>query len=41
MVKRDKPVVPRPEGMYDSGNEPSEEDELHEYQAWFGLPIDP
>ena len=30
-VKRDTPGVPRPEGMYDSGNEPSDEDELHEY----------
>ena len=28
MVKRDKPSVPRPEGVYDSGNEPSDEDEL-------------
>ena len=36
-VKRDKPGVPRPEGIYDSGNEPSNEDELHEYQARFGL----
>ena len=40
-VKRDKPGVPRPEGMYDSGNETSDEDELHEYQARFGLPGDP
>ena len=40
-VKRDKPGVPRPEGMYDSGNEPSDEDELYEYQARFGLPGDP
>ena len=41
MVKRDKPSVPRPEAMYDSGNEPSDEDELREYQARFGLPVDP
>ena len=41
MVKRDKTGVPRPEVMYDSGNEPSDEDELHEYQARFGLPGDP
>ena len=41
MVKRDKPGVPRPEGMYDSGNEPSNEDELHKYQAHFGLLGDP
>ena len=30
-VKRDKPGVPRPEGTYDSGHEPSDEDELHNY----------
>ena len=41
MVKRDKPGVPRPEAMYDSGNEPSDEDELHGYQAHFGLLTDP
>ena len=35
-VKRDKPGVPRPEGAYDSGHEPSDEDELHDYQARFG-----
>ena len=40
-VKRDKPVVPRTEGRYDSGNEPSDEDELYEYQARFGLSGDP
>ena len=41
MVKRDKPGVPRPEGVYDSGNEPSDGDEIREYQARFGLPINP
>ena len=41
MVKRDKPGVPQPEAVYDSGNEPSDEDELQEYQARFGLPVDP
>ena len=41
MVKRDKPSVPRPEAMYDSGNEPSDEDELCEYQAQFGFSVDP
>ena len=41
MVKRDKPGVPRLDPMYDSGNEPSDEDELREYQARFGLPIEP
>ena len=41
MVKRDKPGVPRPEGMYDSGNEPLNEDELQEYQTRFNLPVNP
>ena len=27
-IKRDKPGVPRLEGTYDSGNEPSDEEEL-------------
>ena len=40
-VKRDKPGVPRPEGTYDSGHEPSDEDELHDYQARFGPLGDP
>ena len=40
-VKRDKPGVPRPKGVYDSGHEPSDEDELHDYQARFGLLGDP
>ena len=40
-VKRDKPGVPRPEGVYDSGHEPSDEDELHDYQPCFGLLGDP
>ena len=31
MVKCDKPGVPRPEGVYDSGNKPSNKDELREY----------
>ena len=30
-VMRDKPGVPQPEGTYDSGHEPSDEEELHEY----------
>ena len=41
LVKRDKPGVPRPEGTYASGHEPSDEDELHDYQALFGLLGDP
>ena len=40
-VKRDKPGVPRPEGTYDSGHEPSDKEELHDYQARFGLLGDP
>ena len=40
-IKRDKPGVPRPEGAYDSGHEPSDEDELHDYQARFGSLGDP
>ena len=40
-IKRDKPGVPRPEGTYDSGHEPSDEDKLHGYQARFGLLGDP
>ena len=34
-VKRDTPGVPQPEGVYDSGHEPSDEDELPAYQARF------
>ena len=40
-VKRDTPGVPRPEGVYDSGHKPSDEDELHEYQARYGFLGDP
>ena len=40
MVKKDKPGVPRPEEVYDSGNEPSNEDELRAYQSRFGIPVD-
>ena len=40
-VKWDKPSVPRPEETYDSGHEPSDEDELHDYQASFRLLGDP
>ena len=38
MVKKDKPGVPRPEEVYDSGDEPSHEDELRAYQSRFGIP---
>ena len=41
LVKRDKPGVPRPEGANDSGHEPSDEDELHDYQARYGPLGDP
>ena len=40
-VKRDKLGVPRPKGTYDSGHEPSDEDELRDYQARFGPLGDP
>ena len=40
-VKRDKPGVQRLEGVYDFGHEPSDEDELHDYQARFGFLGDP
>ena len=40
-VKRDKPGVPRHEGTYDSGHEPSDKEELYDYQARFGLLGDP
>ena len=39
MVKKDKLSVPKPEEVYDSGNEPSDEDELRAYQSRFGLPV--
>ena len=40
-VKRDKSGVPRLEGAYDSGHEPSDEDELHDYQDRYGPLGDP
>ena len=33
MVKKVKPGVPRPKEVYDSGNEPSDEDEVRAYQS--------
>ena len=33
VVKKNKPCVPRLEGMDDSGHEPSDEEELRAYQA--------
>ena len=36
-VKRDTPGVPQPERVYDSGHEPSDEDELPDYRARFGF----
>ena len=36
-VKRDTPGVPQPEGVYDYGHEPSDEDELPDYRARFGF----
>ena len=40
-VKRDKPGVLLLEGAYDSGHEPSDEDDLHDYQARYGSLGDP
>ena len=37
MVKKDKPDVPRQEKVYDSGNEPSDEDDLRAYQSRFRI----
>ena len=39
MVKKDKLGVPRLEEVYDSGNDPSDEDELRAYQSRFGIPV--
>ena len=39
MVKKNKSSVVRPEEVYDSGNEPFDEDELRVYQFRFGIPI--
>ena len=39
MVKKDKPGVPRLEKVYDLGNEPSDEDELREYQSRCRIPV--
>ena len=36
-VKRDTPGVPQPEGVYDLGHEPSDEDELPDYRARYGF----
>ena len=36
-VKRNTPGVPQPEGVYDSGHEPSDEDELPDYRAHFSF----
>ena len=40
-VKRDTLGVPRPEEPYDSGHEPSDEDELYEFRARYGSLDDP
>ena len=39
MVKKDKQGVPRPKEVYDSGNEPSDEDDLRAYHSRFWIPI--
>ena len=33
VVKKNKPGVPRPEGLYDSKNETSDEEKLRAYEA--------
>ena len=40
IVKKDKQGVPRPKEVYNSGNEPFDEDELRAYQSKFGIAID-
>ena len=40
IVKKDKQGVPRLEEVYDSGNEPSDEEELRAYQSRFGIRVD-
>ena len=37
VFKKDKPSVLRSEGVYDSGHEPSDEEELTTYQNLFGM----
>ena len=37
VVKKNKPGVPRPDEVYDSGNEPSDEEELRAYRTMFGI----
>ena len=39
IVKKDKMGVPRPEEVYDSGNEPSDDDDLRAYRSRFGIPV--
>ena len=36
-VKKDKPGVPRPKEVYDSGNEPLDEEDLKANQTRFGI----
>ena len=40
MVKKDKPGVPRLKEVYDSSNEPSDEEELIAYQSSYGILAD-
>ena len=37
VVKKKKSGIPRPEEVYDSGHEPSNEEELKAYQTSFGI----
>ena len=37
VVKKNKSSVPRPKEVYDSGNEPSDKEELRAYQSRYGM----
>ena len=37
VVKKDKSGVPRSDGVYDSGHEPSDDEELAAFQTLFGM----
>ena len=41
MAKKDRLGVPRQEEVYDSSNEPSNENELRAYQSRFRIPAGP
>ena len=39
IVKKDKQSLPRLEEVYNSGNKPSNEDDLRSYYSRFGIPV--